>query len=249
MDDYETSSDEWIKKEGLYLNKTYIVYEHINKINNKRYIGITCQTLNGRCGKNGQNYKNKYFKNSILKYGWDNFYHNILFNDLFVDEAKQIEIELIEKYNTTNKKFGYNISSGGDTGNGLSGVNHPLYGVHKYGEKAPNYGKKHSLEAKLAISNAHKKMIGELNPFYGKHHTEESKELIRQSKIGKFIGSESSKARSIINLDTQETFGSLIECSQFYNIHSSNIVKVCQGERKTTGGYRFAYYEKGATCA
>lgn len=230
------------------MNKLYIVYEHINKINNKKYIGITCQTLNGRCGKKGQNYKNKYFKNSILKYGWDNFEHNILFNNLPADEAKQIEIELIEKYNTTNGEFGYNISQGGDIGNGLSGINHPLYGIHKYGENAPNFGKKHSLDARLAMSDAHKKMVGELNSFYGKHHSEESKELIRQSKIGKFTGSDHNNAKSIINLDTQEIFGSLIECSQFYNIHSSNIVKVCHGERKATGGYRFAYYEKEVIC-
>jgi group I intron endonuclease len=197
--------------------------------------------LNGRCGKYGQNYKNKYFKSSILKYGWENFEHNILFERLSIEKAKEIEIALIKKYKTTNREFGYNISQGGDTGSGLYGENHPLYGIHKLGKDAPNYGKKHSIESKLAMSEAHKKLIGELNPFYGKHHKEDTKNILRMAHLGKFTGSDNPHAKSIINLDTGEIFGTLIECAKKYNLHSSNIVKVCKGERKSTGGFRFSY--------
>ncbi|WP_245157130.1 NUMOD3 domain-containing DNA-binding protein [Anaerovorax sp. IOR16] len=92
-------------------------------------------------------------------------------------------------------------------------------------------------------------MVRELNPFYGKHHSEETKEKLRQNSLGKFVGSKSPCAKSIINLNTNKIFGSLIECAKFYNIHSGNIVKVCKGERKTTGGYRFAYYEENKEIA
>ena len=193
------------------LKNNYIVYEHVNNINNKKYIGITCQTLVARCGKHGQNYKNKYFKNAINKYGWDNFAHNILYENLSKDDAKKKEIELIEKYNATDREFGYNISKGGDTGSGLYGESHPLYNVHKYGKDAPNYGKKHSFESKLAMSEAHKKMIGELNPFYNKHHTEETKEKIRNKNINRFMGGDNFHAKAVINLNTNKIFNSIID--------------------------------------
>lgn len=46
-----------------------IVYCHINKINGKRYFGITYQKPKDRW-KNGTHYEhNKHFSNSIKKYG------------------------------------------------------------------------------------------------------------------------------------------------------------------------------------
>ena len=47
----------------------------------------------------------------------------------------------------------------------------------------PFYGKKHSDETKLKISNANKLNVGELNAFYGKKHSDETKEKL--SVIGK----------------------------------------------------------------
>ena len=48
----------------------YIVYIHRNKINDKKYIGITKRTTIERWGSNGQRYKksNPYFYNAIEKY-------------------------------------------------------------------------------------------------------------------------------------------------------------------------------------
>lgn len=94
--------------------KKYKVYMHVNKINNKKYIGITRQELSKRWGINGSGYTGStYFYNSILKYGWDNFEHILLFDKLLECEAVEKEKELIKKYNLNNKKYGYNTSSGG----------------------------------------------------------------------------------------------------------------------------------------
>lgn len=64
-----------------YMEDRYIIYLHVNKINNKVYVGITKHSnpeLRWRCG-----YKNNsYFNHSIKKYGWDKFDHIVLFRNL-----------------------------------------------------------------------------------------------------------------------------------------------------------------------
>ena len=90
-------------------NKKYTVYMHINKINQKRYIGITSQTVNRRWRKDGQGYKQcKLFYRAIKKYGWDNFEHIILQEGLTEEEAKKEEHRLIVKYKSNNKYYGNN---------------------------------------------------------------------------------------------------------------------------------------------
>lgn len=98
--------------------KCYIIYCHKNLLNNKRYIGQTKQTPAKRWGKNGSEYLrkgNEHFKNAILKYGWDNFEHLILYTNLDREEANLKEIELIQLYQTNNPDYGYNLTNGGNT--------------------------------------------------------------------------------------------------------------------------------------
>ena len=102
-----------INKISIDPNVRFIVYEHVNKVNKKRYIGITSQQPERRW-KSGSGYKtNEHFYKAIQKYGWDNFEHNILFEDLTYSEASAKEIELIKKYDTMNPEKGYNNNSGG----------------------------------------------------------------------------------------------------------------------------------------
>lgn len=92
----------------------YVVYKHTNITNGKVYIGITCQDPKVRWN-NGRGYrKNEYFWRSIQKYGWNNgFTHEILYEDLTYEDACKIEIELIAKHNSTNRRYGYNHHKGG----------------------------------------------------------------------------------------------------------------------------------------
>ena len=97
-------------------NGKWTVYVHINKINGKKYVGITSVKPKYRWGK-GSGYKNQpKFYNAIQKYGWNNFEHIIVASNLTQEEANNFEILLIEKLNSIN--FGYNVSNGGK---GLSG--------------------------------------------------------------------------------------------------------------------------------
>lgn len=100
------------------IDRAFVVYCHTNKINNKKYIGITCQEPEIRWGYNGNNYKQAqpYFARAIHKYGWDNFSHEILFEGLTAQEASDKEIELIASYNTyvgDPNCQGYNLTRGG----------------------------------------------------------------------------------------------------------------------------------------
>ena len=55
----------------------YTIYIHRNKINNKAYIGQTCNDPKKRW-ENGNGYKKQpHFYNAIQKYGWDGFEHII----------------------------------------------------------------------------------------------------------------------------------------------------------------------------
>lgn len=91
---------------------------HINKINQKRYIGITREKPEYRWGKNGKRYiASPHFYNAIQKYGWDNFEHVIYKENLTKNEAFDMERNLIKEYKTTDENYGYNISEGGDCPN------------------------------------------------------------------------------------------------------------------------------------
>lgn len=91
---------------------SYYVYKHTSP-NGKVYIGITQQRPSKRWGS-GVNYDyNTHFINAIKKYGWNNFTHEILFEGLSKQEAIEKEKELIQLYDSSNRKKGYNISPGG----------------------------------------------------------------------------------------------------------------------------------------
>lgn len=63
---------------------TFIVYKHTNLINHKIYIGITVHGENPNIRwQNGRGYsENEKFFSDIIKYGWNNFSHEILAKNL-----------------------------------------------------------------------------------------------------------------------------------------------------------------------
>lgn len=101
-------------KENKIEDRCYVVYKHTAP-NGKCYIGMTRQNPPKKRWKNGTTYKsNKHFTNAIKKYGWENFQHEILFENLTQQEAEQKEIELIAFYKSNKNEFGYNIANGGN---------------------------------------------------------------------------------------------------------------------------------------
>lgn len=168
------------------MDENYFVYMHISP-SGKRYIGITRNCI--RRWRNGFGYqRNQYFYSAIKKYGWNNFEHIIIAENLSLLDAEKMEIELIEKYKTNEKEFGYNHAKGGKVNCGykLSDETRKKLSESHIGIPNANKGKSMSKEQKEKISKALKhKYLGENHHFYGKHHSDESKYKISQSNKGK----------------------------------------------------------------
>jgi group I intron endonuclease len=136
-----------------------IVYQHMNSITNKCYIGWTSNTIDVRWKQHvaisiKKNINNK-FQNALRKYSLDNWEHKILAENLTIEEAKKKEIELITLYNSFHA--GYNSTKGGDGNNGIV----------------------MSAESNLKRSNALKGQPKHYNRMHGKTHTDSTKEKIR----------------------------------------------------------------------
>lgn len=95
------------------VDKKFYVYMHTNKINGKKYVGITSQDPEKRWEKGKGYRRHPHFWNAINKYGWDNFEHDILLSDISLDDANTLERMLIRVWKLQNPRYGYNMQSGG----------------------------------------------------------------------------------------------------------------------------------------
>lgn len=130
----------------------YIVYCHTNKINNKKYVGITSQKALARW-QGGKHYKrHARFYADILAFGWDNFTHEVLYKNLTKEQAEKIERELIKSLDLTNIEKGYNTSKGGNVNTIISEDVKAKLSEHNSGTNNPFYNHKHSKEACIKMS-------------------------------------------------------------------------------------------------
>lgn len=224
--------------------KKYCVYIHLNKKNNKKYIGITSQKPEARWS-NGNGYKaNNHFYSAIQKYGWDNFEHIIFKNNLTKEEACELEIQLIKKYNTMNSNYGYNLTSGGD---------HPKDFSEETREKLRiSSTNRHviSEQGRKNISEARKAYIKKYGtPTQGKGHTEETKQKLREQKLGKknpmYGKTTSDKQKRIAKeqasikiqcIETGQIFNSRKDAAKWCGLKSaSGISDYLSGKKKSAG--------------
>lgn len=234
------------------MGDNYYVYMHTNKINNKKYIGITKTSLSKRWGNDGSGYRNNkqpLFNRAINKYGWDNFDHTILFKNLSREEACDKEVELIAKYHTQDPKYGYNIQPGGQLGN--TGITFSDEAKKKMSEAKK--GCTLTEEHKRKISEGckghkpcihteeTKKRLSEINK--GKKLSEETKNKISESLIGvKKSPQTRQKMRenhagliSVYCPELDMEFRCIADGANYTNTCRSNIEKCLKGERHTAG--------------
>lgn len=219
-------------------NGPYCVYAHINKINGKIYIGQTSLRPEDRWDS-GHGYKNCCrFWNAIQKYGWKNFDHEIIASNLTANEADNFERLLIEKLNTTNPQFGYNLISGGTKNKRHSEeskekMRKAKIGVYD-GEKNPNYGKHHSEETKEKIRQSHlgKKWPSDKPHFnLGKKHSAETKQKMTNARFG----NNSKRNIMVYCVEFNRLFWSCSNAGREIGSGSSSISRCCRKKRKSVG--------------
>lgn len=228
--------------------KSWKVYKHKNKVNGKVYIGITSRDLKIRSGKNGNRYnKSPHFWKAIQKYGWDNFEHIILVDNLTKEEACELEKKYISKYKSNDKNFGYNCSLGGESGNYGVKASPELkekFSKMKKGDKHYNYGKHLSDEQKRKISETKKgvhlseetkRKISETlrkhPPTKGRKMSDEQKEKLSKAKMG----NKNIASKSIYCKELNKIYGSLREAERETGIPHENISKACRNLIKYAG--------------
>lgn len=229
------------------MEKEYYVYCHLNKINNKRYFGITKQFPEHRWGVDGVNYKDKcpHFWSAIVKYGWNNFEHIIIASKLTKQDACQMEIDLIAEYKTQNGEFGYNILEGGTAPTIPDEVRRKM-SVAMMGN-TNGAGHPCSEEKKRKISEAQK----------GRVFTEEHKQKISESKSGKPHKpltketkdkiSKSHKKKKVYCPELDTVYESIQDCARKTNTEATTVCACCKGRIRSIHSLHFEYYNEDNT--
>jgi group I intron endonuclease len=183
-------------KRELIENKM-VVYAITNKINGKKYIGITTNSFAERYPHGIRAHHNPHLRNSVKKYGQENF--EVILLEKNVEDMEtlcKLEMKYIEKYDTCNVDKGYNKSLGGlgvrqierseehcrNLSKAKKGIN-PLasYTPEQMarrnaklskslsGKNNPRYGMTKDKLKPEALEKLRQASLGENNPMYGKN--------------------------------------------------------------------------------
>lgn len=236
------------------MNNTFIVYCHTAP-NGKKYVGITSTDPQYRW-RNGLGYdKNYHFFRAIEKYGWESFKHEILFENLPLETAKQIERDLIAEWHLTDRRFGYNLREGGD--GSLSPESRSKMSISRIGNtncvgNIPSQATKEKISASLQ-----KYYAIHPNPFKGCHHSEATKQKLRDREVSPATkekmranhadvsGANNPSAKAVVQLSKD---GQIIKYYPYAGLAATElsldlscIIKCCRGKHKTCGGFRWEY--------
>lgn len=196
-------------------NGTYCVYIHTFP-NGKVYVGITGDPPHRRWKSDGYGYHSqRVIYNAIKKYGWDNIDHEIVASNLTKEEACNFEVILIRAFNSTNRRFGYNVDNGGIT----SG--------------------RHSQETLKKMSDSMKQLWK--SDKYVRNFTDESIQKMSDAKKVAYLGANNPAAKSVICLDTGEVFLTITDAAKAKQLCRDTIRKYLSGKSNGGGGYRWAY--------
>lgn len=165
---------------------SYTLYVHIAP-NEKLYIGITKYNVKQRWYSDGSGYKSQQlFWRAIQKYGWENFKHIVLLENLSKEMACECEIALIAKFKSNNPVYGYNVYAGGNIGN--KGMHLSENQIEQM--RSRMLGTHHSEETKRKMSASH----------LGYKQTPEHIENARKARLGKKLSEEHKRKLRISHL-------------------------------------------------
>ena len=240
-------------------DKKWCVYAHTNIINGKQYIGITAQDNPEKRWRNGNGYKKGYFKNAIKKYGWDNFKHEILKDDIdSLEEANYYE-HLYIMQNNTKVPNGYNLTDGGDGTQGwiatddFKKIQSDIHKAQWQDEEFRNrmMDIRNSPDSPYKSDEFRNKISslvsGENNPNYGNHWSQEQKEaLSKKQKNNPIYKNENNpNAKRIRCIETGEVFECIKYAKEKYGIKSDGSLTVAlKNPNRTAAKLHWEYIPK-----
>lgn len=195
----------------------YTLYMHIlpkeisGYKNDKYYIGITQMKPEYRWN-GGRGYKKQFFGKAIRKYGWENFEHIIIDTGLSKEQAKDKEMFFIEKYKSCDRRYGYNVTTGGD-----NVMPREILDERNRKISLARKGQKLSETTKMKIAEMHK----------GKKLTPEHIEKIVESRKKYY-----KKTKCV---ETQVEYKSIKEASSMTGISHLAIARSCKGKNIRCG--------------
>lgn len=208
--------------------RTYTVYMHLFP-NGKYYFGITKMSVDQRW-QNGRGYNNQILmKNAIEKYGWNNIIHTILIDGLSKDDAIKIEEFVIMEFKSNNRKYGYNITSGGES-----------LGMHSLESRLKmslhQKGKKRSVETRKKISDGLK----------GRPVSDETRRKISAGHIGKSSPREPDCKKPVCQYSLYDgrlvnSFPSINDACAATGISKRHISDSAKGNRRSAGGFTWLF--------
>lgn len=210
----------------------WVIYCHLNKINGKRYIGLS-KDINKRWreGKGYSKRHHKVFAAAIQKYGWDNFEHIILEDNLqTIDKANEREKYWIAYYHSylgDPECNGYNGTVGGDGSNG-----HIISEEERERRRQLKLGTKASVETKAKMSATRR----------GKKQNMTERKLAACRKAQEAMCE--ARRKKVKCIETNEIFNSITEASNKTGIPKETISACLNGRLKTAWKLHWIFVEK-----
>lgn len=237
-----------------------------NLVNGKKYIGLS-SNINKRekahfNALNNYSHINKHLQDAWNKYKEENFKFYIIENCESTEQLKEREIYYINIYNTNNRLYGYNKTSGGDGVRDLSDESREkisigeslddilqidnrgnIINIFRNCRMASEYFKKES--SKENIRSCCNKKYGYKTAFgyywmYKKDYESNGFNLIKYKP-----SDNTCNVKSILQYDLNNNFiaeyKSARECERQTGIGYKLISRVCNGNRPHTHGYIFKF--------
>ena len=216
---YQNSKDNY--------NKLGIIYIIENDINDKKYIGVTVQTLNDRWKNHLNTIEDKDKLHSAMKeLGIDHFYIKEL-EKVNICDLSHKENEYIKKFNTIQN--GYNSFISGYTPAYALNINEELL-IQRY--KEIKIIKFIALEFDCSIDTVRRILL--------KHNIDSyDMSTVMKQRVGRRVAK--------INKDTGEVikyYDAVIDAEHDTGIKYQNIIRVCKGGARTAGGFVWAYADE-----
>lgn len=236
------------------------IYYIKNKINNKYYVG-QAKNIKRRWNREKQELRrddnawNIHLQRAWRKYGEDNFEFFIIETCMpeQLDEREQFWVSFYDSYNN-----GYNQSLGGG---GVSGWKHTAESRAKISESNSKGMTEERRNQMSVISNEYwgheenRERIREQKKQWWSNPENRAKrqEAMLNANIPHLSGKDhpmygvdrsglnSTHHKSCVQIETGDFYYTLTEASKCTGANKSKICEVCQGNRKTAGGYHWRY--------